>query len=186
VPYGRKPKSNGELLLDYGFVIEGNPNTNFLIESPAVELLPKNDQFYDEKIEVLRDVKATHHIAVDSGEDMPDELLGVMRIISISSKEDIERVTMALRKKKISDKNEEKAVSSVVTFLKSLLKRYTTTIKEDEDLLNNKDSLAPNLVSAVVIRKHEKTTLRRLLRNFIDIRDQLSDKGKKKGEKDEL
>ena len=34
-PYGKKPMSNGQFLMDYGFVLEGLPSELFLFEAPS-------------------------------------------------------------------------------------------------------------------------------------------------------
>ena len=51
MPYGNSLKSNGQLLLEYGFVFENHPQEIVMIPAPHPN---QEDTFYAEKLNILK------------------------------------------------------------------------------------------------------------------------------------
>jgi len=148
VSYG--PKSNGELLKTYGFVLEDNAAdfltlhfelklTN-LVESIVEPVLRKQDPQYAE-------------VAIAKNR-RPDRLLRTYRLSLLEFKE-LEHLSEAMEGKPISLSNELKSYRGIISGLQSLLQTYPTTEAEDAELLKDA-TLSVNKRNAVVLRKAEK------------------------------
>lgn len=146
----RGPKSNLELLLDFGYVLEENPNDNVALNVR----MTGDDKLAKLKVSLLQlaglEGNATY-LLYDSL--ISQELLKALRIqlLRDTELEKYERVTSG---KSVSLGNELRVLRAILAACNNMLQQYKTTVEEDEQLLKTKLPLRER--SAVVLRRNEK------------------------------
>lgn len=158
VPYGKYHiLSNGQLLMDYGFVFPQNDKGNSIF---IPFHLFKNTEKYEEKLELLKKIQLSNddNFPVRLGEPLSDELLVSYRISVLTPKE-LKKVLRepTLLSSRVSNQNELKVKERILTVAKALLASYKTTLEEDKNL--DKESLPIRARMAVQIRMEEKVIL---------------------------
>jgi len=152
VPYGTNKRfSNGQLLLDYGFTFENNPNDMVIIQFS----IPQDDPYYNLKSKLLLDagiISEEYPVAVNT---YPLALLIAMRIYYMTSDEFrfADRVVVG---RQLTTRNEMTALRNLALFAKKLLSTYATTIEQDEELL---ETATQNILSIIRVRLSEKRIL---------------------------
>jgi len=147
VSYGRK--SNYELMFNYGFALDNNPDdfmtihfslkSSNLVQSIVEPLLKAVDPAY-------KDIRLIPN-------RVPLALLRVFRL-SVMEFSELEVVADALQGKSVSLVNELRSYRSAIGAISNLYRSYTSSIEEDYELL--KTNLSNRVRNAVIVRKGQK------------------------------
>eukprot|EP00762_Andalucia_godoyi_P008590 ANDGO_04574.mRNA.1 [Fructose-bisphosphate aldolase]-lysine N-methyltransferase len=153
----RGPKSNLELVLDYGYALEKNPNDNVALNVR----MTGEDKLSKIKSTLLGiaglEVNATY-LLFDSL--LSDELLKGLRIqlLRDNELEKFERVTSG---KPVSLANELRVHRAILAACNNMLNGYSASLDDDETLL--KTSLPIRERSAIVLRRNEKKVIQSVM-----------------------
>ncbi|CAA7031204.1 unnamed protein product [Microthlaspi erraticum] len=164
-------KSNAELALDYGFV-ESNPNRNTY--TLAIQI-PESDPFLEDKLDIAEsnEMGETGYFDIVEGQTLPAGMLQYIRLVALSGSdafllESIFRNAIwGHLELPVSRSNEELICRVVRDACKSALSGFTTTIEEDEKLLEE-GKLDLRMEMAVKIRMGEKKVLQQIDQIFKD------------------
>ncbi|KAA8500067.1 Ribulose-1,5 bisphosphate carboxylase/oxygenase large subunit N-methyltransferase, chloroplastic [Porphyridium purpureum] len=158
VTYGQK--SNAELLLLYGFVVERNP-------FDSVELcvsLSEQDPLYDRKRNTLDDWGLPTVSRFPLFQDRyPKELIEYLRFCCATEKE-----MDADFGEFVSRQNEDSVAAALIEACEAALEGYPNSIEEDEALLGDRSlysMLTQNMKWAIKLRRAEKRILKRTITN---------------------
>jgi len=159
VTYGQK--SNAELLLLYGFVVERNPFDSVDI---CVSLNEK-DPTYKKKLQILQDSGTEVAPRFPLFQDRyPKELIEFLRFCVATEKE-----LDADFGEYISAENEQAVANAIIEACEDALVQYPNTMEEDEALLKDRNLyslLSQNMKWAIKHRRSEKRILKRTIQNI--------------------
>lgn len=160
VTYG--PKSNGELLLLYGFITDRNPYDNVEI----VVSLGENDQLYERKNKYLQesgvDTSATFPLYRDR---YPMELVEFLRFC-VCNEEELDSADFG---DFINENNETLVARSLINACEAALAKYPQTREEDDKLIADRTMyrmLPQKQRWAIRQRRAEKRILERTIANL--------------------
>ncbi|XP_010476435.1 PREDICTED: fructose-bisphosphate aldolase-lysine N-methyltransferase, chloroplastic [Camelina sativa] len=164
-------KSNAELALDYGFV-ESNPNRNSYTLTIDI---PESDPFYGDKLDIAETngMGETGYFDIVDGQTLPAGMLQYLRLVALGGSdafllESIFNNTIwGHLELPVSRSNEELICRVVRDACKSALSGFSTTIEEDEKLLEE-GKLNHRLEIALKIRIGEKRVLQQIDQIFKD------------------
>ncbi|EOA37362.1 hypothetical protein CARUB_v10011125mg [Capsella rubella] len=164
-------KSNAELALDYGFV-ESNPNRNSY--TLTIEI-PESDPFFGDKLDIAETngMGETGYFDIVDGQTLPAGMLQYLRLVALGGSdafllESIFNNTIwGHLELPVSRSNEELICRVVRDACKSALSGFSTTIEEDEKLLEE-GKLDHRLDIALKIRIGEKKVLQQIDQVFKD------------------
>ncbi|KFK43648.1 hypothetical protein AALP_AA1G154400 [Arabis alpina] len=164
-------KSNAELALDYGFV-ESNPNRNSY--TLTIEI-PESDPFFGDKLDIAETngMSETGYFDIVEGQTLPAGMLQYIRLVALSGSdafllESIFNNTIwGHLELPVSRSNEELICRVVRDACKSALSGFSTTIEEDEKLLEE-GKLELRMEMALKIRIGEKKVLQQIDQIFKD------------------
>jgi protein-histidine N-methyltransferase len=154
IDYGRK--SNIKLLLAYGFVLENNPDDEFVFRFK----INKNDQNFDFKNQLLGNKK---YFLLKRNTDDPGflELIGFLRLKYLESLEDLtknfEKYSNLKNIPFISKQNETQVLNYLLKSCKKKLSVFKSSIEEDIQKLQTNISF--NIRNSIIITKGEKEIL---------------------------
>ncbi|GAQ87091.1 hypothetical protein KFL_003310030 [Klebsormidium nitens] len=144
--YGAE-KSNGDLALDYGFVVDGGIGEGTRDKFQLTLEVPEEDRFVDDKLDVaeLYGLGQVCEFSLERGLDPSSQLLAFIRLIALAGADAflleaifrdavLEHVCLP-----VSRENEESVCASMIDGLRSSLSNYETTIEEDVRLLGDID-----------------------------------------------
>lgn len=160
VTYG--PKSNGELLLLYGFITDRNPYDNVEI----IVSLEESDQLYERKKKYLQesgvDTSATFPLYSDR---YPMELIEFLRFC-VCNEEELDSADFG---DFINENNETLVARSLINACKEALAKYPQTREEDDKLIADRSTyrlLRQKQRWAIRLRRAEKRILERTIANL--------------------
>lgn len=160
VTYG--PKSNGELLLLYGFITDRNPYDNVKI---AVSL-EESDRLYERKKEYLRESGVKTSVTFPLYSDRyPMELVEFLRFC-VCGEEELDNADFG---DFINETNETLVARSLSDACKAALGKYPQTREEDDKLIENRSMykmLGQKQRWAIRQRRAEKRILERTITNL--------------------
>eukprot|EP01132_Coremiostelium_polycephalum_P006273 gene6273-7815_t len=187
-PYGvYRPLSNGQMLMDYGFVFEeGTKSDHVVVQVPAFS---PEELYIDLKQEILERLEITDdefflYRGVNGREELlPLELLIYSRVKNLSKKEAVKStldhfLSPQTRSKPLSKRNEKASLRYLEAILKKFLDSYSTSIQYDEKLLKT-PSISTNTVenqnikNAIKIRLMEKRILIDHINRLKEMREKL-------------
>jgi histone-lysine N-methyltransferase SETD3 len=153
----RGPKSNLELLLDFGYVLDENPNDNVALNVR----MTGEDKLARVKVALLQlaglEANATY-LLYDSL--ISQELMKALRIQLLRDSE-LNSYDRATEGKTVSLGNELRVLRAILAACNNMLQQYGTSIEEDETLLKTKLPLRQR--SAVVLRRNEKKVIQSIM-----------------------
>lgn len=158
-------KSNAELALDYGFV-ETNPNRNTYTLTLEI---PESDPFFGDKLDIAETngMGETAYFDIVEGQTLPAGMLQYIRLVALGGT-DAFLLESIFRNAiwghldlPVSRANEELICRVVRDACKSALSGYSTTIEEDDKLLEE-GKLSPRMEMAIKIRAGEKRVLQQI------------------------
>eukprot|EP01028_Stygiella_incarcerata_P013142 TRINITY_DN81557_c0_g1_i1.p1 TRINITY_DN81557_c0_g1~~TRINITY_DN81557_c0_g1_i1.p1 ORF type:complete len:480 (+),score=150.05 TRINITY_DN81557_c0_g1_i1:137-1441(+) len=153
----RGPKSNFELLLEYGYVLDENKSDNVALNVRMTGV----DRLARLKASMLEiaglPVNGTYLLFE---EHISEELLTALRI-QLLREEDMNLFGKALDKKPVSLPNELRVLRAILAACNNMLEGYGESLEEDETML--KTSLSPRVRSAVLLRKREKEVIQSIM-----------------------
>lgn len=177
ISYG--PKSNGELLLLYGFAVERNPYNSVDITvaiAPRTESFVKElndesipvDPLAEEKLAFLQSVGRESMVDFPCYADRyPVELLEFLRLMQMTPEDTRGKPLKEFDySRTISAANEAAVLTSVITAVKRQLSKYPNTEEEDAAIIKDKGMfrlLSYNQRMAVRHRRNEKRLLKRTI-----------------------
>lgn len=158
-------KNNAELALDYGFVESRSERNTYTL---TLEI-PESDPFFGDKLDIA-ETKGLGEVAyfdITLDQPLPPTMLPYLRLLALGGTdafllESIFRDSISGHLElPISRPNEELICRSIRDTCKSALSGYSTTIEEDDKLIEE-GNLDPRLEIAVRIRSGEKKVLQHI------------------------
>mmetsp|Transcript_11274 Transcript_11274/g.17736 ORF Transcript_11274/g.17736 Transcript_11274/m.17736 type:complete len:263 (-) Transcript_11274:570-1358(-) len=151
------PKNNADYLVQYGFVIEGNPNDYV----GMIASIGADAPFYTEKNRMLNKMgfkmEDSHKLSM---EGLSNKSLDCIRVLCADEDEmESGTVKKVLKGGKISDTNEQCVFRTMVTAIDAMLAKYPTKVFEDDAILKHQETLSDNRKKAVILRRDEKRIL---------------------------
>lgn len=160
--------SNSQLLFQYGFLFDRNPNDHVLVHSPFHTQLPRASIMR----QILQAAKCDlEEFQVYTGADYED-VLCVARVTTMTEEEltDAAEVSKATGRRPISEASERRAITALKVLATRRLSFFSTTLELDQSLIDADNSglkaLAPNTRRAVLIRRSEKQIWSTLLQSI--------------------
>jgi len=153
-------RSNGQLLLSHGLALDNNDFDQVQLNVQVSE----DDPFASVKRKILEQSGlGADKSFVLAKTGISAELLAAMRIQALKPSE-FDQYTRAFKGNPVTLRNELEVYRTLMLACQNLLKRYKTTLQQDQELL--KTELSTHVRNAVVTRKGEKETLM-LTMNYI-------------------
>ena len=168
--YGRK--TNARFLLNYGFCLEDNDTSEYIMKITFNENYPlfeEKKNFFQNEYELVRSFNLNNNFY----ESQIIEILSFLRFIlfdgdinelynAINSSENIynEEVTLTFYYiQPISKELEIKVLKHLSLLCRRALGKYPTTFEEDQNLLKSKKNISFNLRNCLLLLMSEKTVL---------------------------
>ena len=168
--YGRK--TNARFLLNYGFCLEDNDTSEYIMKITFNENYPlfeEKKNFFQNEYELVRSFNLNNNFY----ESQIIEILSFLRFIlfdgdinelynAINSSENIynEEVTLTFYYiQPISKELEIKVLKHLSLLCRGALGKYPTTFEEDQNLLKSKKNISFNLRNCLLLLMSEKTVL---------------------------
>ena len=168
--YGRK--TNARFLLNYGFCLEDNDTSEYIMKITFNENYPlfeEKKNFFQNEYELVRSFNLNNNFY----ESQIIEILSFLRFIlfdgdinelynAINSSENIynEEVTLTFYYiQPISKELEIKVLKHLSLLCRRALGKYPTTFEEDQNLLKSKKNMSFNLRNCLLLLMSEKTVL---------------------------
>jgi len=158
--------SNAQLLFQYGFVFDYNPQDFVIVNSPFHPQLPKSSimkQILQKARCDTEEFQVFQHASID-------DILCVARVVSMSEDDlvDPEKVASASGRRAVSEAVERRALSATKGLAAKHLSFFSTTLELDNSILEADKKgikpLTPNERRAITIRRTEKAIWSDILR----------------------
>jgi len=146
-------RSNGQLLLSHGLTLANNDFDQVQLNVQVSE----DDPFVSVKRKILEQAgfgADKSYVLTKAG--VSGELLAAMRIQALKPSE-FDSYSRAFKGQPVTLRNELEVYRTLMLACQNLVKRYKTTLQEDNELLQT--DLSPNVRNAVTMRKGEKEAL---------------------------
>lgn len=151
------PRSNFDLLKSYGFVLENNP-----FDSATLHFSLKSTNLVQAIAEpLLRKAEPNYETVSVFPNRRPDALLRLFRISELNFQE-LEKIKEILEGKPVSLHNELKAYRSAISLLAQVLKSYSTTVEQDNELLKS-ENLSSIERTAISFRRGQKVIVQNVI-----------------------
>lgn len=163
--------TQGHVLLNHGMIDTNAPGT-FAITL----VLPEDDTFYDDKIDILElnGLQSSAEFILQTGAPPPETMLAMLRLINLDNA-DAFLLESIFRNEvwghvnlPVSEENERAVYESMASGCASVLQSYPNKLEEDIALLKSLPEDAVHARMAVALRLGEKEVLEATLRFFED------------------
>eukprot|EP00753_Platysulcus_tardus_P001281 PLAT11237.2.p1 GENE.PLAT11237.2~~PLAT11237.2.p1 ORF type:complete len:444 (-),score=207.29 PLAT11237.2:112-1443(-) len=156
-------------LLGYGFCLEDEEDRlgNLRDGAHIRVTLPRNDRFYAEKKRMMEDLNLwgwQEDILIAHHGHIAESVMPLIRIL-VMRRDEFHRYK-AVADGPIGKRNEMAAVSYLLGAARRQLRGYATSLKEDEALWEERESMPFTHRSALNLRMREKRILTRMIRNL--------------------